>query len=281
MPNDSNGPNLPPGWRCVHAPDGRPYYFNEVTRETSWTIPAGASTPPLAATASTSQNSLDGGSNVAPSSMYPPHSSYPTHSQPHSQPQPHPHQQHSYGQYPSVSSANQLAQSVGNLNLGQQNQGTQQTVSYPHGKYTLNSLIQKTSLQQSGTEFFEQERDKLLQINLGTDGGSFAWIKNGSMVSRLHNYSSSAKHCATSFLITFLPYSIFFFIFGLLIGFCLWFCFAAPIFFCVDCETWQCQVHNSGFKRSGFWEIHEEEIDGGRYETYQVRGPWQSVCCGQ
>ena len=31
---------LPPNWHTATAPDGQEYYFNELTRETSWTAPA-------------------------------------------------------------------------------------------------------------------------------------------------------------------------------------------------------------------------------------------------
>lgn len=187
----------------MNAPDGRPYYFNEVTRETSWTIPAGASTPPpatsLAPGPGTSHSTIDSGSNVAPSSMYPHHT----------QPQPHPQPQTSYGnygQYQGGSHSDQLAQQVKNFQIAphqqhqqqQHQQGAQQASFYRHGKYTMQSLIEKTSLQQSGTEFFEQERDRLLQINVGTGGESFAWIKNGSMVScSSHNMDANGLFFST------------------------------------------------------------------------------------
>ena len=32
-------PALPPNWRSARAADGKEYYFNELTGETSWTVP--------------------------------------------------------------------------------------------------------------------------------------------------------------------------------------------------------------------------------------------------
>ena len=34
-------PALPPNWRSAKAADGKEYYFNELTGETSWTFPSG------------------------------------------------------------------------------------------------------------------------------------------------------------------------------------------------------------------------------------------------
>jgi hypothetical protein len=31
-------PALPPNWRSARAADGKEYYFNELTGETSWTV---------------------------------------------------------------------------------------------------------------------------------------------------------------------------------------------------------------------------------------------------
>lgn len=31
-------PELPPNWRSARAADGKEYYFNELTGETSWTV---------------------------------------------------------------------------------------------------------------------------------------------------------------------------------------------------------------------------------------------------
>ena len=42
--------DLPPNWRSATAADGKMYYFNELTGETSWTVPEGGDTakvPPL------------------------------------------------------------------------------------------------------------------------------------------------------------------------------------------------------------------------------------------
>lgn len=165
--------SLPPGWRCVNAPDGRIYYYNEQTRETSWTPPPGAASasPTDPSALSTSQSSLP--STSAPAAYpaaggYPATSGYATAG--------------SYDAHrPHQSATDHLAQKTATMSLAPQ--PNVQSISYDHGKYTLQSLIAKTSLQQSGTEFFEQERDKLLQINLGTAGENFAWIKNGTMVS--------------------------------------------------------------------------------------------------
>lgn len=143
--------DLPPGWRRLVAPDGRPYYYDENTRQTSWT-------PPVMPQPSTLQNS-------APS-----HSPYPMTSatpMPNTAPTP---AYHSYDQQVSTQSSPNVSAAVYNQPAA------------TGAQYTLQSLVAKTSLRQSGSSFFELERDKLLQINLGVNGQSFAWIKNGSMV---------------------------------------------------------------------------------------------------
>jgi hypothetical protein len=38
---------LPHGWVLLAAPDGTPYYYNEDTQESSWTLPSDAAQPPL------------------------------------------------------------------------------------------------------------------------------------------------------------------------------------------------------------------------------------------
>lgn len=35
--------SLPPNWRSARAADGKEYYFNELTGETSWTVRAALS----------------------------------------------------------------------------------------------------------------------------------------------------------------------------------------------------------------------------------------------
>ena len=41
-------PALPPNWRSAKAADGKEYYFNELTGETSWTFPSGNGAAALA-----------------------------------------------------------------------------------------------------------------------------------------------------------------------------------------------------------------------------------------
>jgi uncharacterized protein (AIM24 family) len=54
------------------------------------------------------------------------------------------------------------------------------------GRYTMSTLVQKTTQRDLGQGFFELERDKLLEINL-TGSNTWAWIKVGSMVARRGN----------------------------------------------------------------------------------------------